>query len=171
MELEAYSLVTRAADAPDFSVHRLVQDGTRGGQCDDPAHAALTEALRRIDAAFASDAGDVRHRPLLEPLAPHAHAVAAHADAAGIAKPTSLLMIPTSVLLFGKALYAEAEPLSRRHLEIVLHFTAETGHQHPHPDTAMANYAGLLAQMGHGPEELHARIGAPLRKYDLRPVP
>jgi hypothetical protein len=27
---------------------------------------------------------------------------------------------------------SDAEPLSRRHLEIFLQFTADTGHEHPH---------------------------------------
>jgi hypothetical protein len=54
-ELESYSLVTRAADTPSFSVHRLVQEVTRRSPRDDPAHAALTEALQWIDAAFVGD--------------------------------------------------------------------------------------------------------------------
>ena len=104
-ELESYSLVARAADTPSFSVHRLVQevtrrsqrdDGqrkwgrkfwnrvTRRSQRDDSAHATLTEALRWIDAAFVGDPQDVRDWPVLDPLAPHARAVTAHADAAEI---------------------------------------------------------------------------------------
>jgi hypothetical protein len=108
-ELESYSLVTRAVDTPSFSVHRLVQEVTRRSQRDDrhrkwgrkfwnwvqevtrrsqrddPAHTSLTEALRWIDAAFVGDPQDVRDWPVLDPLAPHARAVIAHADAAEIA--------------------------------------------------------------------------------------
>ena len=43
---------------------------------------------------------------------------------------------------------AEAEPLSRQMVEILLLFTAQTGHEHPHLDAAFENYKGLLAAMG-----------------------
>ena len=42
----------------------------------------------------------------------------------------------------------EAEPLSRRALEIFLQITHATGHEHPHLLAATNNYAGLLAKMG-----------------------
>ena len=47
---------------------------------------------------------------------------------------------------------AEAEPLSRRHVEIFLLFTMRTGHEHPHLNAALRNYMGLLAAMGHDEE-------------------
>ena len=43
---------------------------------------------------------------------------------------------------------AEAEPLSRQTVEILLLFTARTGHEHPHLDAVFENYKGLLAAMG-----------------------
>jgi hypothetical protein len=107
-ELESYSLVTRAADSPSFSVHRLVQEVTRRSQRDDPAHAALIEALLWIYAAFVGDSKNPRDWPVLDPLEPHAGAVATHADAAGIPEPTAGLMNKTGSLLSEKALYAEA---------------------------------------------------------------
>ena len=144
-ELESYSLVTRAADTPSFSVHRLVQEVTRRSQRDDPAHAALTEALQWIDAAFVGDPQDVRNWPVLDPLVPHARAVAAHADAAGITEPTAWLMNQAGVLLFSKALYAEAEPLYERALAI-----REKALGPEHPDVAMSlnNLAALYRNQG-----------------------
>ena len=55
-ELESYSLITRAPDAPRFSVHRLVQEVTRRNQGDDAAHATLSEVLRWSQAAWQSPA-------------------------------------------------------------------------------------------------------------------
>ena len=52
-----------------------------------PSARSLTEALRWINAAFVGDPQDVRTWPVLDPLAPHARAVTAHADAAGSPSP------------------------------------------------------------------------------------
>ena len=163
-ELESYSLMTRAVDTPSFSVHRLVQEVTRRNQCDDgqrkwgrkfwnwvqeithrsqrdPAHATLTEALQWIDAAFVGDPQDVRDWPVLDPLAPHARAVTAHADAAEIAEPTARLMNQAGLLLLAKALHAEAEPLMRRALAIS---EASFGADHPKVAIRLNNLAQLL---------------------------
>ena len=88
-DLATYSLATRAPEGKAFLVHRLVQDVTRRGLAQaGTAHARLSEALGWMNAAFDDDPQDVRSWPRLDPLVPHAEAVAAHADAAGIAKPT-----------------------------------------------------------------------------------
>ena len=52
---------------------------------------ALREALEWVNAAFVGDPEDVRSWPILDPLAPHALAVARAADAAEIAEPTARL--------------------------------------------------------------------------------
>ncbi len=52
---------------------------------------ALRETLGWIDDAFVGDPEDVRSWPVLDPLAPHALAVALRADEAGIAEPTGRL--------------------------------------------------------------------------------
>ena len=140
-ELEAYSLVTRASDVPNFSVHRLVQEVTRRSQEGEAAKVSLSEALRWIDAAFTGNGQDVRDWPVLDPLAPHARAVAARADAFGIADPVARLMNTLGVLLLEKALYAEAEPLMRRALAID---EASFGAQHPDVATALNTLAQLL---------------------------
>lgn len=118
VELESYTLITRADDTPTFSVHRLVQEVTRRNQREDPAHAALAEALRWIHAGFVGNPRDARAWAVLGPLAPHARAVAVHAEAAGIAYPTAWLLNRIAVLFLEKAQYAEAEPLMVKALAV-----------------------------------------------------
>ena len=85
--LYAYSLITRARTedgaASGFVVHRLVQDFARRAAPEERRDAALREALRWVYAAFPSGSDDVRTWPVLDPLAPHALAVARRADEAG----------------------------------------------------------------------------------------
>ena len=73
---------------------------------------------------------------------------------------------------------AEAEPLSRQTLEIVLLFTLRTGHEHPHLNDALSNYMSLLAAMGKNEEEQQvemeslieaAKRRAPLTTPEARP--
>jgi tetratricopeptide (TPR) repeat protein len=118
-DLAAYSLVTREVDGAGFSVQRLVQDVTRLGLAQvGTSQARLTEALEWVNAAFDGDADDVRNWPRLDPLAPHAESVAAHADACGIAEPTGRLMNELGRLFSTKALHRRAEPFLRRTLAI-----------------------------------------------------
>ncbi|MEJ8852510.1 tetratricopeptide repeat protein [Variovorax rhizosphaerae] len=135
--LESYSLVTRASTAPSFTVHRLVQAVTRSSA----SVSALAEVLGWIDDAFVGDPSDVRTWPVLDPLLPHAQAVASHAEECGIATPTGRLLGQSAVLLLGKALYGEAEPLMRRALAI-----DENSFGAEHPDVAihLNNLAQLL---------------------------
>lgn len=117
-ELEAYSLITRAAERPEFSVHRLVQAVTRHDLQGDGVPERLVEALGWVAKAFAGDPNDERSWPVLDPLEPHARAVAGFADEAGVTTPTSFLFSQTGLLLLERARYAEAEPLLRRALAI-----------------------------------------------------
>ena len=63
---------------------------------------------------------------------------------------------------------AEAEPLSRRVVGIFLDFTRSTGHEHPHLRTALNNYAGILAGLGHSEAEIRAQRQALLAEYGVR---
>jgi tetratricopeptide (TPR) repeat protein len=117
-DLAAFSLLTRDAEGPFFLVHRLVQDVTRRSLWGEARQRSLVEALDWIDAAFTGDPQDVRNWPTLDLLAPHAHTVTAHADAAGISEPTARLMNQLGLLFNEKALHAEAEPLMRSALAI-----------------------------------------------------
>jgi hypothetical protein len=55
---------------------------------------------------------------------------------------------------------AEAEPLHRRVAAIFIDFERATGHQHPHCDAALQNYAILLAEMGKSEAEIKATIAS-----------
>lgn len=141
LELAAYSLVTRQAAADRFSVHRLIQDATRRGLDADTARQRVTEAVGWVNAAWTGRADDVRDWPRLEPLAPHAEAVAWEADRAGIAEPTGRLMNDAAVLFNAKAQFARAEALRVRALALA---EAHFGPDHPGVATRLNNLALLL---------------------------
>ena len=113
--LYAYSLVSAVTaedgGAPGFVVHRLVQDFARRAMSDERRAQALREALEWVNRAFVGDPEDVRSWPVLDPLAPHALAVARHADAAGIAEPTARLFNQLGILFKAKADYARPNRL------------------------------------------------------------
>ncbi len=141
-DLATYSLATRDAEGEAFLVHRLVQDVTRRGLEEaGSATARLTEALGWANAAFSGDPQDVRDWPRLDPLTPHADAVAARADAAGITDPTGRLMGELGMLFQAKALYARVEPLMRRALAID---EARLGKDHPTVAIRLNDLAQLL---------------------------
>jgi len=62
---------------------------------------------------------------------------------------------------------AEAERLSRRHLEIFLQFTRATGHEHPYLRAAINNYSGLLAAMGQSDAEIETRLEEMKRRFGV----
>ena len=61
----------------------------------------------------------------------------------------------------------EAEPLMRRVVEIVLKFTRDTGHQHPHLMTALDNYSGLLLAMGDTDEQAMGKVRALMAAFGV----
>jgi tetratricopeptide (TPR) repeat protein len=143
--LYAYSLIsgvtTEDGSAPGFVMHRLVQDFARHAMGDERRAPAMREALEWVSAAFAGDPQDVRSWLVLDPLAPHALAVAVHADAAEIAEPTGRLFNELGQLFHAKARFAEAEPLMHRVIEIN---EAVRGKDDPVVATCLDNLAGLL---------------------------
>jgi len=62
---------------------------------------------------------------------------------------------------------AEAEPLMRRHLEIFLQFTHDTGHPHPHLRDAVNNYASLLQAMGNSDDNIKSMIRELGKRFDV----
>jgi tetratricopeptide (TPR) repeat protein len=148
-DLFAYSLVSRAsvetgkATQDGFVVHRLVQDFGRRSMGEVRRGGALREALEWVDAAFVSDPEDVRSWAVLDPLVPHALAVAQQADKVGIDEPTGRLLNHLASLLRQKTRYAEAESLFRRALSIG---EASYGSNHPNVATALSNLASLLQE-------------------------
>jgi tetratricopeptide (TPR) repeat protein len=140
-DLAAYSLVTRDAQGPRFSVHRLVQDVTRRGLDVDTSRRRLVAALRWIDTAFAGNPEDPRNWHRLDPIVSHALAVAGYAQSSGVAEPTARLLSDLGRLHRTKALHAEAESLLRRGLVI----TEESlGPNHPNTAILLMNLAGSL---------------------------
>jgi tetratricopeptide (TPR) repeat protein len=142
-QLEGYSLVNRAAEAPTFSVHRLVQEVGRiwQQQQNEPEANELKNAVGWLNAAFVGEPQDVRNWPVLDPLAPHAKAVAGFADQAGISDPTARLFNQIGLLMSEKAAYSDAEPLKRRALAID---EARYGPDHPKVARDLNNLAALL---------------------------
>jgi tetratricopeptide (TPR) repeat protein len=61
----------------------------------------------------------------------------------------------------------EAEPLMRRALEILLQFRRDTGHEHPHLNYALRNYASLLQEMGYFQKQVLARLRDLAAKYGV----
>ncbi len=49
---------------------------------------------------------------------------------------------------------AEAEPLMRRALLILVEFTRRIGREHPHLDVILGNYRGLLEALGKTPDQI-----------------
>jgi tetratricopeptide (TPR) repeat protein len=141
VELDRYSLLSRSNQSDSFLLHRLVQEVTRLRQEMAQEPHELAAALAWINAAFVGDPQDVRSWPVLEPLAPHANAVAGFADQAGLSDPAARLFHEMGVLFDAKAAYSDAEPLQRRVVEI---FEASYGNDHPNVATALNNLARLL---------------------------
>jgi tetratricopeptide (TPR) repeat protein len=141
VELDRYSLLSRSKQRDSFLLHRLVQEVTRLQQYSGQVPHELAAALAWINAAFVGDPQDVRSWPVLEPLEPHAKAVAGFADQAGLSDPAARLFHEMGVLFDAKAAYSDAEPLKRRVVEI---FEASYGNDHPNVATALNNLAGLL---------------------------
>jgi tetratricopeptide (TPR) repeat protein len=142
-QLEGFSLVNRSAEAPSFSLHRLVQEVCRlwQQQPDEPEPNELEPALRWLNSAFVGDPQDVRSWVVLDPLAPHAQAVAQYADQAGLSDPTAHLFNQLGTQLYFKAAYSDAEPLMRRALAID---EASYGSDHPKVAIRLNNLASLL---------------------------
>jgi len=61
---------------------------------------------------------------------------------------------------------AETEPLMCRAAGIILEFGRRTGHEHPHLHSMLAHYAGILAALGHGKEEVQQRLQALRSAHD-----
>lgn len=78
---------------------------------------------------------------------------AEHPDVARDLNNLALLLQDTNRL-------AEAEPLLRRNVEILLRFTQDTGHRHPHLETGLGNYRRLLTAMDLPEEEVRFRLAA-----------
>lgn len=115
-ELAAYSMVTRLAG--NLTVHRVVQEVLRARISEDSRKSWIEFTLHLVNHYSPFEAGDVRTWPVWDALRPHATRILDEADREGIPAPTARLMSHLAILLFGKSLYAQAEPLMRRALEV-----------------------------------------------------
>jgi hypothetical protein len=139
--LANYSLLQWDTEAQTVAVHRVVQEILRTRLPEVRRKDWLTLSLRLLNAAVTGDPQDVRTWVHWDPLRPHMAIVVAQADAAGILEPTAQLMNQLGMLLYTKALYAEAEPLMRRALTID---EAAYGPEHPNVAIRLNNLALLL---------------------------
>ena len=145
--LYAYSLISAASGedgaAKGFVMHRLVQDFARRAMTAERRAEALREALGWVNAAFLGDSDDVRSWPVLDPLAPHALAVARRADEAGIAEPTGRLFNQLAVLSRRK----RATPRPSRSFDARWRSSRRAlGPDHPHVAADLNNLADLLRE-------------------------
>src|SRR5207248_494421 len=114
-------------------------------------------------APFESD--DVRTWPVWKPLAPHADAVARHADAADIPEPAARLMNQLGVYLARRCQFPQAERLHRRALAIA---EDSYGPGHPTVAAALSNLAGLLQdtnRLGEAEPLMHRALAIDERSY------
>jgi tetratricopeptide (TPR) repeat protein len=140
-DLARYSLLSRAAAAPVFSVHRLVQDVTARSLDEAGRQATIGELVGWVDAGFEGDPDDVLNWPRLGPLAAHAAAAIQAAVSSNAVGRVSLLSTKLARLLYARALYVEAEPHFRRALALD---EASLGREHPRVAVMLNNLAQLL---------------------------
>ena len=146
VELEGLSLLNRSGEVPQFVMHRLVQEVTRLQQELAQEPYELEAALAWIDAAFVGVPQDVRSWPVLEPLEPHAKAVARDlSNLAALLQATNLL--------------AEAVPVYRRGLGILIGLMPQ-GYQRQILKAAIGNYISFLKVQGLSKEAVQAKIGS-----------
>jgi tetratricopeptide (TPR) repeat protein len=138
-ELAAYSMVTRSTG--NFTVHRVVQEVLRTRIPGDRRREWIERSVRLVNAYAPFDADDVRTWPVWDLLRPHALRIVKEADDVGIPYPTASLMGQLALLLFEKSLYAEAEPLMQRALQVG---EDTLGPNHPAVAIRLNNLASLL---------------------------
>lgn len=144
-ELERYSLVTRNAGAPEFTMHRLVQEVAREVMDEKADVGALNEALVWMNAGFTGDPMDVRDWPVLEPLTSHSLSIVSSCPISSQEDKLSILLNNTSLLLYQQGKFSQAEPLMCRALAID---TTNFGELHPKVAERLNNLAQLFSDTG-----------------------
>jgi tetratricopeptide (TPR) repeat protein len=138
-DLAGFSMITRSAG--NFTVHRVVQEVLRTRIPEGHRREWIERSLRLVNAYAPFEADDVRTWPIWHLLRPHAARIIEEADGAGIPSPTGRLMSMLALLLLEKSLYAQAEPLMRRALQIG---EDTLGPQHPTVAIRLSNLVTLL---------------------------
>lgn len=139
-----FKLITRYDDPPRFKIHRLVQEVTRISASAEERAAAVALGIQLMDEGCPGDPQDVRTWKRWNPLQPHARAVCLHAPDEPAPGRLTWLLSCLSLLLNTKSLYTQAEPLTRRALQI-----DETSYGPDHPIVAsrLNNLSTLLQDM------------------------
>lgn len=137
-DLAAYSLIAR--QGPTLAVHRIVQEVLRSQISASQARDWIERSLRVLN-DYAPDPEDVQTWPAWDLLRPHAARAVEEGERVGITTLTSRLMNRLGLLLLGKGLYAEAEKLLQRALEID---EAASGPRHPDVARDLRAMAQLL---------------------------
>ncbi|MFP5284329.1 MAG: tetratricopeptide repeat protein, partial [Thermoanaerobaculia bacterium] len=117
-ELRSLSLISGQGRL--FSLHRLMQEVIRD-QIPADRRAAWNDLVLQLLRLFSPfEAQDPSTWPVWDYLRPHAFQALAHADELGSTGSFAMFFVSNllGVFLFGKGLYAEAEPLMRRALEL-----------------------------------------------------
>ncbi|OYW74057.1 MAG: hypothetical protein B7Z37_19280 [Verrucomicrobia bacterium 12-59-8] len=140
-QADKFNLLTRYDDPPRFKLHRLVQEVTRLSASAQERTTALAMGIQLMDEGYPGDPQDVRTWAQWTPLQPHALALCLHAPDEPAPEGLTWLLGCLSLLLKTKSLYAQAEPLIRRALQI-----DQDSYGAEHPDVAIRlnNLATLL---------------------------
>jgi tetratricopeptide (TPR) repeat protein len=142
--LLAYSLIDVGPDS--ISVHPLVQAVTRDRMTGKERKTWVESAIAIVNRAFPFDSDDYRTWATCSRLLPHAIAAAREAELAGLTSESlGRLLNQAAGYLWGRAQYADAEPLYRRGLAIL---EKQLGPEHPNMASALNNLAGLLYAQG-----------------------
>lgn len=144
-QMDKLGLITRYRDDPPrFKIHRLVQEVTRlsGGVA--KRAAALDLGIRLMNLGCPGDPQDVQTWKKWNPLMSHAQALCYYASDEPAPERLSWLLSCLSLLLDTKSLYAQAEPLIRRALQLD---EANFGPNHPVVATRLNNLSTLLLDM------------------------
>ncbi len=143
-ELTTASMITRKKGRR-FVVDGLVQEAIRDQIREEKRRDWIHLSLHLVNYFSPFETGDVRTWPVWDLLGPHAAAIVAAADAAGIPEPTDRLMNQLGLWLAAKGRHSEAEPLFRRALAIK---EVSLGPDHPDVAGALNNLAHLLQDTG-----------------------
>jgi len=141
VQADKFNLLTRYDDPPRFKLHRLVQEVTRLSASAKECATALVMGIQLINEGDPGEPTDVRTWVQWIPLQPHGLALCQHAPDEPAPEWLIWLLGELSVLLQTKSLYAQAEPLMRRALQID---EARYGPEHPAVARELNNLAQLL---------------------------
>jgi tetratricopeptide (TPR) repeat protein len=139
----------RLAEAEPFYRRALAIAGANLG----PDHPTVARSLNNLAQLLQATNRLAEVEPLMR------RALAIDEASFGSDHPTVAIRLNNlALLLQATNRLADAEPLYRRALAIFIDFEHKTEHPHPRSNTAVSNYAGLLAEMGKSEAEIKAAL-------------